>query len=206
MVIVKHCPNCGSEIADDDIEFCTECGYNLLGRNDDSPVGFFAKLNQKTSFPVIIFSFVIFGIFLFVGSFFWSFFMASGSLDLMTYLMLTIVFSVFFGGIFVGYFGCMDKTYVLPNFTMYLGSIFAVILCGIGLIFTFLMGILSAMSSAFSAINGGSSYGSAVQPTTPNYLPNIDLNGILKIILFILLIPVAAYFGVYVGYFLKENI
>ena len=98
MVIVKHCPNCGSEIADDDIEFCTECGYNLLGRNDDSPVGFFAKLNQKTSFPVIIFSFVIFGIFLFVGSFFWSFFMASGSLDLMTYLMLTIVFSVFFGG------------------------------------------------------------------------------------------------------------
>ena len=175
MVIVKHCPNCGSEIADDDIEFCTECGYNLLGRNDDLPMGFFAKLNQKTSFPVIIFSFVIFGIFLFVGSFFWSFFMASGSLDLMTYLMLTIVFSVFFGGIFVGYFGCMDKTYVLPNFTMYLGSIFAVILCGIGLIFTFLMGILSAMSSAFSSINGGSSYGSAVQPTAPNYLSNIDL-------------------------------
>ena len=66
MVIVKHCPNCGSEIADDDIEFCTECGYNLLGRNDDSPVGFFAKLNQKTSFPVIIFSFVIFLIYPFI--------------------------------------------------------------------------------------------------------------------------------------------
>ena len=26
MDIVKHCPNCGSVISEEDMEFCTECG------------------------------------------------------------------------------------------------------------------------------------------------------------------------------------
>lgn len=201
MDIVKHCPNCGSVISEEDMEFCTECGYNLT-ENDEAPKGFFDNLADKTSFPLIIFSFVIFGVFLFVGSIFWSSFLASGSVDLITYLLLVVVFSVFFGGIFIGYMGCEDKTYVLPNFSMYLGSIFAVVLCGIGLIFTFLMGILSAISSAFSSMGSSSLYGSA----TPSYTPSIDLSSVFKIILFILLIPVAAYFGVYLGYYLKQNL
>ena len=201
MDIVKHCPNCGSVISEEDMEFCTECGYNLA-ENDEAPKGFFDNLADKTSFPLIIFSFVIFGVFLFVGSIFWSSFLASGSVDLITYLLLVVVFSVFFGGIFIGYMGCKDKTYVLPNFSMYLGSIFAVVLCGIGLIFTFLMGIISAISSAFSSMGSSPLYGSA----TPSYTPTIDLSSVFKIILFILLIPVAAYFGVYLGYYLKQNL
>ena len=201
MDIVKHCPNCGSVISEEDMEFCTECGYNLT-ENDEAPKGFFDNLADKTSFPLIIFSFVIFGVFLFVGSIFWSSFLASGSVDLITYLLLVVVFSVFFGGIFIGYMGCKDKTYVLPNFSMYLGSIFAVVLCGIGLIFTFLMGIISAISSAFSSMGSSPLYGSA----TPSYTPSIDLSSVFKIILFILLIPVAAYFGVYLGYYLKQNL
>ena len=201
MDIVKHCPNCGSVISEEDMEFCTECGYNLT-ENDEAPKGFFDNLADKTSFPLIIFSFVIFGAFLFVGSIFWSSFLASGSVDLITYLLLVVVFSVFFGGIFIGYMGCKDKTYVLPNFSMYLGSIFAVVLCGIGLIFTFLMGIISAISSAFSSMGSSSLYGSA----SPSYTPTIDLSSVFKIILFILLIPVAAYFGVYLGYYLKQNL
>ena len=209
MIYSKFCPNCGSEIGDDDVEFCYECGCNLshpiLKANNKSK-GFFDNLVEKTSFPVIIFSFIVFGIFLFVGAFVWSSFMANGSIDLITYLMLTIVFSVFFGAIFVGYFGCKDESYVLPNFSMYLGSIFAVVLCGIGLIFTFLMGILGVLSSALSSSPLASSYGSSYQSTTPNYIPSIDLSGYFKIILFILLIPVAAYGGIYLGYFLKQNI
>ena len=212
MAIVKHCPNCGNETADEE-EFCTECGYRLrydhhhrIMNDSDDKMGFFENLTDKTSFPIIVFAFVIFGVFLFVGALFWSSFMSSGSLDLITYLMLTVVFAVFFGGIFVGYKGCVDKSYVMPNVALYSGSIFAVVLCGIGLIFTFLMGILSAMSSAFSAMSGSSSYGSSYQPATPSYVPNVDLSGVFKIVLFILLIPVAAYFGVYLGYILKENI
>ena len=205
MAIIRHCPNCGCEISDEDVEFCTECGYNLTGKIEDVPKGFFDNLTDKTSFPVLAFSFVIFGVFLFVGTIFWSSFLASGSIDLITYLLLIIVFSVFFGGIFIGYFGCKDKTYVLPNFSMYLGSIFAVVLCGIGLIFAFLMGIISAISSAFSALGSSSAYGSTQSPAS-SFTPSVDLSFLFKIILFVLLIPVAAYFGVYLGYYLKQNI
>ena len=132
MVSLKVCPNCGSEITDDDMEFCTECGCNLQHPIQQVSVkssGFFGNLVEKTSFPIIIFSFIIFGLFLFVGSIFWSSFMVNGSIDLITYILLVVVFSVFFGGIFIGYYGCNDKSFVLPNFLMYLGSIFAVVLC-----------------------------------------------------------------------------
>ena len=208
MVIIKHCPNCGSEISDDS-EFCSECGYNLSNNNYQAPVvksGFFNTLNEKVNYSIIIFSFVVFGVFLFVGSIVWSSFLANGSLDMITYILLTVVLAVFFGGIFAGYMGCEDKSYVLPNFSMYLGSIFAVVLCGIGLIFTFLMGILANISSAFSSLGGSSSYSSSHQPSASNFSPSVYLSFIFKIILFVLLIPVAAYFGVYLGYILKNNI
>lgn len=212
MAIVKHCPNCGNETTDEE-EFCTECGYRLRYDHHHSIMnaasdkkGFFDNLADKTSFPIIAFAFVIFGVFLFIGSMFWSSFMSSGSLDMITYIMLTVVFAVFFGGIFVGYTGCADKSYVMANVALYSGSIFAAVLCGIGLIFTFLMGIFSAMSSAFSSMGGSSTYGGSSQPAAPSYLSNIGLSGFFKIILFILLIPVAAYFGVYLGYILKDNI
>lgn len=208
MASLKFCPNCGSEISEDDVEFCTECGCNLVNPTKDANVaskGFFNDMVEKTSFPIIVFSFIIFGVFLFVGSIFWASFMSSGSIDLITYLLLVVTFSVFFGGIFIGYKGCEDKTFVIPNFSMYLGSIFAVVLCILGFIFTFFMGIFSALSSIFSG-SSSTAYSNSLQTQTPSYAPSIDLSGVLKILLFILLIPVAAYLGVYLGYILKENI
>lgn len=208
MVSLKFCPNCGNEITDDDVEFCTECGCNLLHPTEESNVksnGFFSDMAEKTSFPIIVFAFIIFGVFLFVGSIFWSSFMSGGSIDLITYLLLVVTFSVFFGGIFVGYKGCEDKTFVIPNFSMYLGSVFAVVLCILGFIFTFFMGIFSALSSIFSG-SSSTAYSNSLQTQTPSYAPSIDLSGVLKILLFILLIPVAAYLGVYLGFILKENI
>lgn len=95
MTDMKHCPNCGCEIADEDIDFCTECGHklsrNIIRVQNDSK-GFFDNLSEKTSFSVIVFSFIIFGIFLFVGSILWSSFIANGAIDVITYIMLTIVF------------------------------------------------------------------------------------------------------------------
>ncbi len=202
-MVIKHCPKCGNDIDDEDIEFCTECGHKLSNKIiKTNSKGFFDKLNEKTSFSVIVFSFIIFGVFLFIGSAVWSSFMANGSIDFVTYLLLVIVFSVFFGGIFVGYFGCRDESYIIPNFSIYLGSIFSVILCGIGLIFTFLMGVISILSSILPF---GSS-NSISQTSTPSYAPSVDLSFIFKLILVILLIPVTSYIGVYLGYFLKKNI
>lgn len=192
-MIGRYCPKCGNEIKEEYIEFCTECGYKFSNKTNSK--GFFARLNEKVSFPVIISSFVIFGVFLFIGSIIWSSFMANGAIDLVTYVLLVVVFSVFFGGIFVGYFGCGDESYVLPNFSMYLGSIFAVVSCGIGLIFTFLMGILSALSSVIP-----------VTPSNPSFIPSVDLSFLFEVILFVLLLPIASYLGVYLGYFLKQNI
>lgn len=209
MVSIKNCPNCGSEIEDNDVEFCTECGHKLLKpvqRVHNTPKGFFDNLSEKTSIPVMIFALAIFGAFLFIGSFIWSSLMVNGTIDLITYILLTVVFSVFFGAIFVGYFACKDQSYVVPNFSVYLGGVFAVVLSGIGLIFTFLMGILGVLSSAFSSFSSASSYSSSYQPTTPNIASSMDLSSIFKIILFILLIPVAAYLGVYLGYIIKQNI
>lgn len=192
-MISRYCPKCGNEIKEENIEFCTECGYKFSNKTNSE--GFFTILNEKVSIQVIIFSFVIFGFFLFIGSIIWSSFMASGAIDLVTYILLVVVFSVFFGGIFVGYFGCRDESYVLPNFSMYLGSIFAVVSCGIGLIFTFLMGILSVLSSVLP-----------VTPSNPSFAPSVDLSFVFEVILFVLLLPIASYLGVYLGYFLKQNI
>lgn len=206
MVNLKFCPNCGSEISDDDVEFCTQCGCNLSSPSSQNlnPIGFFENLVEKTSFSILVFAFIIFGIFLFVGSLVWSSLLSSGSIDIMTYLILTIVLSVFFGGIFIGYFGCKDESYLIPNFSMYLGSIFAVVLCGIGLIFTFLWGILASLSSLFSSTSSlGSSYAGASQSSV-SPLTSLDLSSFFKLVLFILLIPVAAYLGVHLGYILKD--
>ena len=207
MPIIKHCPNCGNALSDRDMEFCTECGHNLSEKPviKDS-IGFFDNLADKTNILIIIFSFILFGVFLFLGSFFWSLFLSNGSIDLITYLILTVIFSVFFAGIFIGYFGCQDKSYVIPNILLFIGSLFAVILTSVGLLFSIFMGIITTISSAFSSLNSNSVSGVAYQPTNPILPSSVNLNSIFEIILFILLIPVVAYFGVYLGYLLKRNL
>ena len=206
MPIKKQCPNCGNEISYEN-EFCTECGYDLVNKAPRSALnnsqGFFDNLFQKANIFVLIFSFIIFGVFLFVGSIFWSLFLSSGKIDLITYLLLTIAFSVFFASIFVGYFACKDKSYVLPNFLAYIASIYAALLSIIGLIFTFLCGLISALSSIFSS-GSSSAYSNPYQSAASSFTPSADLSFVFKIILFILLIPVASYAGVYIGYYLRD--
>lgn len=219
---VRKCPNCGNEIGDKDVDFCTECGYSL-SRNvvlkDKNSNGFFDDVIDKTSFSIIIFAFVVFGIFLFIGSYVWGSFMALGSIDFVTYFILTVVFAVFFAGIFIGYFGCRDKSYVIPNFWLFLASIYAVVLTIFGLVFSFVMGLGSLFASALgsgattsseplapSVASSSAASSSAYGSTVPSIDSSLFLSLILKIIMFILAVPVAAYFGVYLGYFLKENI
>lgn len=214
---VKYCPNCGSEISDEGIEFCTECGSSLSLKvipKDNVSKGFFDDVIDKTSFSIIIFAFVVFGIFLFIGSFVWGSFMALGSIDFVTYFILTVVFAVFFAGIFIGYFGCRDKSYIIPNFWLFLASIYAVVLTLFGLVYAFVNGLGSLLTGILGTGTPASSEplapsaasSSAYGSTVPSVDSSVILSLILKIIMFILAVPVAAYFGVYLGYFLKENI
>lgn len=214
MTIKKHCPNCGS-LLEDDIDFCTQCGYNLRSNRvvNVEKNGFFDNITEKTSFAVIVFAFAVFGIFLFVGSVFWMSFLSSSRIGLTTYLLLTIVFAVFFGGMFIGYVGCKDKSYINPNFHLYLGSIVAVLLCGFGLIFSILMGVIGMLGSAFNSLGSGSSttgsYSTAASPyfsDSGNVATSGDFGWIIDIIFFIVLIPVAAYVGVYLGHLIKESL
>ena len=206
MPIKKHCPNCGNEITYEN-EFCTECGYDLINKVPNNVLnnshGFFDNLSEKVNIFVLIFSFIIFGVFLFVGSIFWSLFISKGSIDFITYLLLTVVFSVFFASIFVGYCACKDKSYVFPNFLAYIAGIYAALLSIIGLIFTFLWGLISLLGSIFSS-GSSSAYSNPYQSATSSVTPSADLSFIFKIILFILLIPLASYVGIYLGYFLRD--
>ncbi|MBE6499517.1 MAG: zinc-ribbon domain-containing protein [Methanobrevibacter thaueri] len=204
---MKHCPNCGFEI-DDEAEFCSECGFDLNEKTDTTNIiinenkSFFTNLKEKTNIPVIIFSFIIFGVFLFVDSLFWSLFLKNAWIDFLTFLLLTVVFSVFFAAMFTGYYTCKDQSYVLPNFSVFTGSIFAVLLSVFGLVFTFLTGfttVLSSISPGGSSSGFGSSY-------PASGFSSVDLSGFFKIVLMVLLISVAAYFGVYLGYYIKKNI
>ena len=127
----------------------------------------------------------------------WSSLIANGSIDFITYLILTVVLAVFVSGIFQGFSGCGDKKQVIPNFIVYTGSIYAFVFSVLGLIFCFLTGVLTAIGSAFSQMSGNS--------ISNTYTPQIDFSSFFKIILFVLLIPLAAYAGVYLGYFIKKN-
>ena len=68
------------------------------------------------------------------------------------------------------------------------------------------MGIFGMLSSIFPGSGSNPTYTGASQSTASNYVPSFDLSGYLKIFILILVIPVASYLGIYLGYFLKENI
>ena len=50
------CPNCGNEISDSDVDFCTECGYNLSSNIQNIEVdskGFFDNLVETFYVPTL---------------------------------------------------------------------------------------------------------------------------------------------------------
>ena len=237
----KFCPRCGKELSMDS-EFCTECGFNI---NSDvktvastsspakavastaSPVkavpvkensnfnGFFDNLSKKTSFPILVFAFVIFGVFLFIGSIVWGSLLANQSINFSLYLFLTIIFSVFFAGVFIGFVGCIDKSYVFPNFALYLGSIVAILLCGFGFLFSIIIGFASVLSSIYNPLSSGgsyygsdygSSYGGSYSGGSNDVVSSAGSGLGLDVIIYIFFIPLAAYAGVYLGYLLKNQI
>ena len=228
----KFCPRCGKELSMDS-EFCTECGFNINSdvktvastsspvkavpvKEDSKSNGFFDNLSKKTSFPILVFAFVIFGVFLFIGSIVWGSLLANQSINFAVYLFLTIIFSVFFGGVFIGFVGCIDKSYVFPNFALYLGSIVAILLCGLGFLFSILIGFASVLSSIYNPLSSsggsyydsssyGSSYGSSYSGGSNDVISSAGSSLGLDIILYIAFIPLAAYAGVYLGYLLKNQ-
>lgn len=196
----KICPKCGTVVYDGD--FCSECGTKLDVENN----GFFGRINDKTSLSALIFSFIILGIFLFIGSLFWSIFTASSMINFSANVLLTVVFAVFFGGLFLGYVSCVNDTYVVPNFMLYFGSIAAFILCGFGAFFAVTMAFSSALSSVFSSSPLTSGYDSSSLSSDSNGVSSLISNFTIDIIIIILLIPAASYFGIYLGLIIKNKL
>ena len=196
----KICPKCGTVIYDGD--FCFECGTKLDGEAN----GFFNRLDSKISLSTLVFSFIIVGIFLFIGSLYWSVFTSKGIIGFTTYVLLTVIIAVFIGGIFLGYFNCHDSSYIVPNFLAFFGTIAAAILCGLGGIFTVIVGFSSALGSVFSSSSSSSiSNVSSLGGGGTNIVSAILTNFILDIFILVLLIPCAAYLGIYAGYLIKTS-
>lgn len=203
----KTCPNCGAVTEDGD--FCYQCGSKLNANQD----GFFSNMNEKINFSTLIFAFVILGIFLFVGSFFWGIFTANGTIGFTTNLLLTAIFAVFFGGIFVGYVNCEENSYIVPNFLAYFGIIAAAVVCGLGFLFAIASAFTTALGSIFSSTPIASGYGGNSYSAAPvngsgstSIVSSVLSNLVLEIIIIILLIPAASYLGIYLGYFIKNNL
>lgn len=202
-MVEKICPKCGTRVYDGD--FCSECGAKLNVEAN----GFFNNLNSKISLSALIFSFIVVGIFLFVGSVFWGIFASSGMIGFTTHVLLTVIFAVFFGGMFLGYFNCYDSSYIVPNFLAFVGTLAAAILCGVGGVFTVVIGFSSALSSVFpssssNSVSAADSY-SPMGGGDANILSAIFNNFIVDIIILVLLIPFAAYLGIYAGHLIKTS-
>lgn len=226
MPIKNYCPNCGNELESGDVDFCSECGYQLNAPNDSNEAmyqhnGFFDNLTMKTSFPIIVLSFIVTAIFIFIGSLIWGLFLSKQTISIYTYFILTFIFASFFGGMFIGLTGCKDRTYILPNFIIYIGTIIAILLGGGSLAFTSFWGALSFSSSLFGSssssnsdvnnyansyyndVSGSASdYSSSSRDTVSSFISNIGFN----IFILIIGIPIANYIGIEAGYYLKENI
>lgn len=203
-MVEKICPKCGTRVYDGD--FCFECGAKL----DVETNGFFNNADSKISLSALIFSFIVVGIFLFVGSMFWGIFASNGTIGFTTHVLLTVIFAVFLGGIFLGYFNCYDTSYIVPNFLAFGGTIAAAILCGVGGVFTVVTGFSSVLSSVFpsssaNSISAADSY-SSMGGGDINILSVIFNNFIVDIIILVLLIPFAAYLGIYAGYLIKTSL
>ena len=156
----KVCSKCGSITYDGD--YCIECGNKLSSEHN----GFFDNINEKLSLSSLIFSFIILGLFLFIGSLFWGIFTSNGIIGFSTNVILTVIFAVFFGGLFVGYTSCGDNSYIVPNFLAYLGTIIAFILCIFGGLFALVTAFSAALSSVFPSSTSNSGYGSSSLSST----------------------------------------
>ena len=200
-MVEKICPKCGEVTVGGD--FCSECGTKL----NSNQKGVCNRIDERISLSSLIFSFIIMGLFLFVGSVFWGIFTSNGTINFSANIFLTVLFAIFFGGMFVGYVNCLDDSYIAPNFFVYFGTIVAAILCGVGLIFTFVSAFASSLSPLFSSSNGGtSSYSSVGGGTDTNIISSLVSNFVVEILILVLLMPAAAYSGIYVGFLIRNNL
>lgn len=225
MSIKNYCPNCGTELETNDGDFCSECGYQLNALENinetSQPNGFFDNLTMKGSFPIIILSFIVTAIFIFIGSLIWGVFLSKQTISIYTYFILTFIFASFFGGMFIGLVGCKDRTYILPNFILYIGTIIAILLGGGSLMFTSFWsvvslssGLLGSNSNSYSDVNtytnsyydGLSSSANDYSLSTGSSDSSIISNFGFNLAILIIGIPIANYLGIEAGYYLKKNI
>ncbi len=175
-----YCKFCGSEI-NKDAQFCKMCGKNFTEEKD-----FINRINEKINILSVFIGLIVSVIVLLVGSSFFGVVIISKTMDATFYLFLILFAVLFLGGITTGILGNPKINEGLINGAVL--SLVAFIIIGfiIGGYLLIVIGISSAMASAFSSYGPSAASNVTTTPTSPFSQENIFL--ILKGILIIITI------------------
>lgn len=164
-------------------------------------------MNDRINLLSILIGFLVAGIFLVLGSLFYSLFLSNGIIDFIIYIGLTVITAIFTGGITIGLIGCSDYHDAKTNSIAFILIIIDIIIIIFGLGFSTTMGLSSAINSVFGGSSSGfasSSSSSGFEPATSITTSNNSPIIMFEILIMGILAIVAGIGGCYLGVFLKK--
>jgi len=194
------CPSCGSATNEDSV-FCKECGR---------PVCLYEKniihrLNDRINLLSILIGFFSTAIFIVLCSLFFNLFLSNGLINFMTYIALTTITTIFFGGLTIGLVGCSDYHDAKSNSITFILIILNIVAIIFGVTFSTTMGLASALSSAFGGFDLESTSSSTGFGSTPTTTDSGSSGVIIFEVLIIVILSIAVGIGAcYLGVFLKN--
>ena len=198
------CPDCGTENSDD-AKVCKKCGYNLeilkKYNNTHNKNKRISKIDSNTSFIGVILGFIIFGIFLFIGSFFFKNYLLNGSISFSTYLGLILITSLFFGSFTIGLNSCSTIEDVKNNGLSFLILSYFIIIGCIALSYTDESIISTTLSDSIGSVIDTSTLSS--NQTAANNIAN-PLELLVFLILGLFIIFIGCYLGTFIGKLLSK--
>lgn len=200
------CQNCGSSINKDAV-FCKNCGKTVGG----SEKSLIQRMNDKINILSIFIGLFVSVIFLFIGSLLYGSLVATGAIDLITYLGLVSSTMIFFGGLVIGLIGCnySDEAKINGGFFVLL-TVSILGLVG-GAFWSVTIGIASAIASVFQESYSSSPFlSSEYSPSALTQTTGTDYSFVsdelFKIIAFIIIFIISGMVGCYLGYLIRKTI
>lgn len=144
------CKYCGAQI-NKDAQFCKNCGKNFNEEN-----GLMDRLNGRIHLLSIVFGLVVAVIILFVGVSLFGLIIVNKVMDVTLYLFLVLFFMLFFGGIVTGITGSKNINQGMVNGAVLSSFTFIILGFIIGGYLLIMVGISSAISSAFGSTSASS--------------------------------------------------